>query len=302
MPEVRQLYNERAVPMWEHCNNNKTAKIRARQIRKIQKRSAQRRPYKKRTLMTWKINYFAEKPKLNKPILLEGLPGIGNVGKVAIDFIIEEIKAKKIAEFHGGALPHSVFVNEKNLVELPSIELFYKKGKDQDFLLLAGDVQPSDEMSCYEFCDTLLDAAQEFDCQEIITLGGVALRQEPKNPQVYVTGNNKELVKEYAKGNKVNTRLYGKVGPIIGVSGLLLGLAKRRNLHAVSLLAETYGHPLYLGISGAREILQILKKKLKVNVDIDLLDREIAEIEQELGKRTQALQKKTKKGDVNYIG
>ena len=301
MPAVRQLYNERAVPMWGDCNNNKAAKIRAGQIRKVQKRSAQRRPYKKRTLMTWKIKYLAEKPKLNKPILLEGLPGIGNVGKVAIDFIIEELKAKKLAEFHGGAMPHSVFVNDKNLVELPTIELFYKKG-EKDFLLLAGDVQPSDELSCYEFCDTVLDAAQEFGCQEIVTLGGVALRQEPKKPQVYVTGTNKELVQSYSKGNNTNTKLYGKVGPIIGVSGLLLGLAKRRNVQAVSLLAETYGHPLYLGVSGAREILQILKKKLGVKVDIDLLDREIAEIEQELGRRTQALQKKPKKGDVNYIG
>jgi len=252
--------------------------------------------------MSWKTHYLCEKPKLNKPILVEGLPGIGNCGKVAIDFIIQELKARKLAEFRGGAMPHSVFVNEKNLVELPSIELYYKKLEKRDLLLLAGDVQPSDENSCYEFCDEVLNIAQEFDCQEVITLGGIALRQEPKNPQVYVTGNDKELVQKYSKGSKTNTKLYGKVGPIIGVSGLLLGLAQRRKIHAVSLLAETLGHPLYLGISGAREILKVLRKKIDVKVDIELLNREIAEIEQELGKRTQALQKKTKKGDVNYIG
>jgi hypothetical protein len=255
--------------------------------------------------MSWKIKYLANKPTLNKPILIEGLPGIGNVGKVALDFIIEELKAKKIAEFQGGNLPHSVFVNEQNLVELPTIELYYKKlnkGK-RDLLLLAGDAQPNDELSCYEFCDTVLDTAQAFDCSEIITLGGVALRQEPKHPQVYVTGSHKDIVHAYAKGTKVNTRLYGKVGPIIGVSGLLPGLAKRRNIHAVSLLAETLGHPLYLGVSGAKEILKVIKKKLSIPLDIALLEQEIAEIEEELGKRTQALQKKGKKqGDVNYIG
>ena len=35
-------------------------------------------------------------PRLNKPVFIEGLPGIGNVGKIAVDFLIEELGAKKI--------------------------------------------------------------------------------------------------------------------------------------------------------------------------------------------------------------
>ena len=31
-------------------------------------------------------------PKMKNPILIEGLPGIGNVGKIAIDFMIDELK------------------------------------------------------------------------------------------------------------------------------------------------------------------------------------------------------------------
>ena len=257
--------------------------------------------------MKWKIKYL-KKPTLNKPILIEGLPGIGNVGKVALDFIIEEVKAKKIAEFQGNSLPHSVFINEQNLIELPSIELYHKKIKNRDILLLAGDAQPNDEASCYEFCDAVLDTVQEFDCQEIITLGGIALKQEPTKPKVYVTGNQKKIVKAYTKGTKVHTKLYGKVGPIIGVSGLLPGLAKRRKINAVSLLAETFGHPLYLGVSGAREILKVLKKKIGVNVDIELLDKEIAQLEQELGKQTQEITASHKarlkklKEENDYIG
>ncbi|HLF54943.1 MAG TPA: PAC2 family protein [Candidatus Nanoarchaeia archaeon] len=251
--------------------------------------------------MSWKLNYTAKKPKLNHPILIEGLPGIGNVGKVAIDFVIDEMRAKKIAEFQSNELPHTVFVNEQNLVDLPSIEVYCKKfgnGK-RDLLLVAGDIQPATETGCYTFCDAVLDMAQEYNCDEIITLGGIALKQEPPHPKVFCTGNNKEIVDNYAKTAQISKNLYGVVGPIVGVSGVLLGLAKRRKIKAVSLLAETYGHPLYLGISGAREILKALKKKLKVDVDIHLLDKEIAEIEQELHPR---LAKLTKGKDVNYIG
>ncbi len=40
----------------------------------------------------------------------------------------------------------------------------------------------------------------------------------------------------------VQTDLYGIVGPIVGVSGLLLGLADKKS-NAIAILAETYGHP-----------------------------------------------------------
>ena len=192
----------------------------------------------------WKLNYTAKKPALKNPILIEGLPGIGNVGKLAIDFIIDETGAKKIAEFHSDAFPHTVFVNEQNIVELPAIEVFAKQGKKQDLLLLAGDVQPLDEQSCYKFSGAVLDMAKEFNCKEIITLGGIAMKQVPKNPQVFLTGNSRAIISKYKKSASLNSSLYGIVGPIVGVSGVLVGLAKRKNINAVSMLAETYGCPL----------------------------------------------------------
>ena len=39
-----------------------------------------------------------EKPKLNAPVFIEGLPGIGYVGRNAAGYLIEELKAKKFAE------------------------------------------------------------------------------------------------------------------------------------------------------------------------------------------------------------
>ena len=132
--------------------------------------------------MTWTITYFGKKPTLRKPTLIEGLPGIGNVGKVAVDFMIEELDAKKIATING-TMPHSVFVNEDNLVELPSINLYHKRINNKDYLFIAGDTQPSDEAGCYAFCNAVLNELQELKAHEVITLGGIALREEPQHPQ-----------------------------------------------------------------------------------------------------------------------
>jgi hypothetical protein len=262
-------------------------------------------------MSTWKLRYTS-RPRLRDPVLIEGLPGIGNVGKIALDFIIDELGAKKIADFQSYGFPHLVFVNEDNLVELPTIEVYakqFKSGK-RDLVLLAGDTQPLDEQSCYQFSDTVLDMAQELGCGEVITLGGIALKHVPKNPQVFLTGNHKSLVKDYQRGTRISNKLYGVVGPIVGVSGVLLGLAGRRNIKAVSLLAETYGHPMYLGIAGARAILHVLNAKLQLKMNMRQLEKELAELEQDLAERPEfapglayrSLAKFRKHKDTNYIG
>lgn len=250
--------------------------------------------------MNWKINQL-NKVNVKAPILIEGLPGVGNVGKIAVDFIIDSLKAKKVFEITSYNFPHCVFVNEDNLVELPAIEIFHKKVKGKDFLFLAGDIQPLDERSCYEFCDNILDLFEQFKGKEIITLGGIALDRVPKQARVYCTGTNPKIIKRY-QSNVVNN-IYGVIGPIIGVSGLLTGLARRRNLDAVSILAETFGHPTYLGVKSAKELLKVLNNKLNLHLDIDLLDREVSEIEREIAEKTNKIAKpaKTKK-DVSYIG
>jgi len=252
--------------------------------------------------MTWKIQQFGKKPKLNKPILVEGLPGIGNVGKVAVDFMIDELKAVKLFELFSYTFPHSVFVNEKNLVELPTIEIYYKKMKrGNDLLLLAGDVQPIDEVSCYEFSEKIINILAEFKGSEIITLGGIGLQNVPKKPKVFCTGNSKKIIDKYKKGTVLNENLYGVVGPIVGVSGLLLGLSEKKDIPAISMLAETYGHPMYLGVKGAREILKVLSKKLGLDIKLEDLDKEIKELETEMIKRTEELSDVSKKTAIKKL-
>ena len=262
-------------------------------------------------MSTWKIKKLSG-INLKNPVLIEGLPGIGNVGKIVIDFLIDEIGAKKIYEISSYTLPHSVFINENNLVEMPKIEIYYKKSKNKknDFLFLAGDVQPSDEVSCYEFSKEIIDICKKHGCKDIITLGGIGLMDIPKKPHIYCTGNTKKAIDKY-KCKGLNTKLYGVVGPIVGVSGLLLGMAEKE-MNAVALLAETYGHPMYLGVMGAKEILSFLNKKFKFGIKIEKLDKEMKEIEEETIKRTEELSQVTKDaatkklqskiGETNYIG
>lgn len=254
--------------------------------------------------MAYQINQLYKK-KLKNTILIEGLPGIGNVGKIAMDFIVDNLGAKKMFEIHSDNFPHAVFVNEKNLVELPMIDIYHKQVGEYDLLFLAGDIQPIDEPSCYEFCNQILNLLENNDGKEIITMGGIGLQRIPEKPVVYCTANTNKIMKKY-KTNNLNNKIYGVVGPIIGVSGLLVGLSKKKNISSIAMLAETFGHPTYLGIKGARAILKILNQKLELGLELKQLDEEITEIEKEIKTKTKQLNmlqnKKSRRTDVSYIG
>jgi hypothetical protein len=251
--------------------------------------------------------------RLVKPILIEGMPGIGNVGKICMDLMIEDTKASLFMSFFSYGLPNSVFVNEENLVELPNICLYYKKINRQDYLFLTGDVQPMTEKSSYEFSEIIMELFKRFNGQYIITLGGIGLGDIPEFPKVYLTGNNKEFVDKVSKSMikkklKHETKIYGLVGPILGISGLLLGVSKKYKTNAFSLLAETFGHPIYVGLKGSKSILGILNEYLNLGLKFDRLDKEISIIDAQmkgLGNDIDphdTLGKYRKYSDINYIG
>lgn len=263
--------------------------------------------------MVWNVRKLVRSvPRLKDPILIEGLPGIGNVGKIAVDFMIDELKAVKFLEIQSYSLPHSVFVDHQNVIKLPVIEMFYKRfrGRKHDLLFLAGDIQPIDEVSTYEFCEKVLDLAVSYNVEEIVTIGGIGLAQVPERPKVYCTGNSGAVMKKYKQKTKLQDKLYGVVGPIIGVTGVLVGLAAQRKMPAVCLLAETYGHPFYLGVKGSQEVLKVLNQKLALKLDLNALSEEIADVEEEIIRRAkqanevgkQTALRKFRDTEASYIG
>jgi len=221
---------------------------------------------------------FEKLPKLRNPVLIEGLPGMGQVGKIAVDFLIDELEPKLLYKIYSHDFWHSVYFNDDGFVELPSVCLYYAKGKKRDLLFLAGDDQPNSPRASYQFSEKILDMAEELGCREVITLGGIGLPSEVKNPQVFGAVTGKDILNKYSS-LKIDFRLGKKIEAIVGASGLLLGLARLRNINGMALLTETYGHPSHLGFKEAKGILTHLKKIIGMDIDLSDLERESAEYE-----------------------
>ena len=242
---------------------------------------------------------------LKNPIMIEGLPGMGSVGKIAVDFIIETLNAKKIYEITSDGFPNCVFVGDDGLTDLPKVEIYHKKVNKKDLFLVSGDLQPIDEKSCYDLCEQLLGVFGKSGGKEVITLGGIGLDQLPKKPKVFCAGTEKRFTQKFI-GEGVKSA-EGIVGPIIGVSGVLVGLSKTKKMKGVVLLVETLAVNNYLGIKEAKELLMALNKRLNLGLNMGELNKEVKLIEKEINKKINKIilkeEKKKKSEDyVNYIG
>jgi len=176
-------------------------------------------------------------PKLENPIFVQGLSGFGNVGKIAAHLLIKFCGAKPFAELYSPSFPDYVSINSKGTCHLPRYEFYAAPMEKKDFIIMTGDTQPSfdDVAAHYAVCGEILDFVEKQSCSFIITIGGVPITEE--KTQVYVAATSPRLATEFMEKGAV---IYSK-GRIAGGTGLMLGLAKERDLEGVCLLGATTG-------------------------------------------------------------
>jgi len=210
----------------------------------------------------------------NNPVLIEGLPGLGLVGKIALRYLIKQLKAKKIAYLYSPHFPYFVLVNKKGSVRLLRGSFYYYQNpKGSDILLFTGDSQSQTIEGQYEIADRMLDFSERHGVKTIATIGGY--RMEPKEkPKVYIAATDQSIIQ---KALDAGANLSTSGSPIVGTAGLILGLAKFKHIDALCLLGETRG---YLpDPQAAKSVLEVLSAAFNFDLDLKDLDDEIGKAE-----------------------
>jgi uncharacterized protein (TIGR00162 family) len=221
---------------------------------------------------------IVEKKKVDTryPILIEGLPGLGLVGKIVIQYLVKQLKAKKIADLYSPYFAYYVLVDKKGNIRLLRSEFHHwhnKKGKN-DLILLTGDTQAQSIEGQYEVADTILNFVLKKNINLIITIGGYR-KEANGEPRVFVSATNNEILK---KSLEAGAKKSPSGNPIVGTAGLLIGLAKFKEIDASCLLVETPG---YLpDPKAAKSVLKVIMKMLNFEVDLSDLDKEISKSKQ----------------------
>ena len=212
--------------------------------------------------MVCKIHIY-EKPVLNDPVLIEGLPGIGFVANIAALHLIKELKAKLFAEIQSSSFQDIAMTTGNGGTYFPGNQLYYHKGKDgeRDLIILYGNTQALTTVGQYELCGKILDLSEELGCRYILTVGGLKKDEKIEKPDLYCTASDTETLQD-----ALDLNIKIMKGHIFGVAGLLVGLCKLRNMKGLCLLAETSG--MYPDAAAAQEIMKVLRKMLNLKTDL----------------------------------
>lgn len=196
-------------------------------------------------------------PRLKDPIAVVGLPGLGDVGKLAVNMLIKTENAKRFAELYSPHFPDFV-VLEEGVCRLPRYEFWESSSSNPNIIALTGDFQPSldDPVPHNIICDRVLSFFKERECKFLITLGG--FRTSPFAPRsVRIAFTMKKLPDEVLREG---ADLYR--GKIVGGTGLLLAMTRLHGLEGMCILAPTHG--MFPDQSAASLSFDFLKRILKI--------------------------------------
>jgi uncharacterized protein (TIGR00162 family) len=248
----------------------------------------------------FEIEELAE-PELVDPVLVEGLPGVGHVGKLTAEHILEELDGEPVRRLYSQHFPPQVTIEEGTSRLASATFHAVTTAEGQDLVVLTGDHQAQDHQGHYRLTDQFLDVADDFGVERIYALGGVPTGELIEEYDVLGAATSSALVEDLADTG-VEFRDDEPAGGIVGVSGLLLGLGERRGFEAACLMGETSGY--LVDPKSAQAVLTVLQDLVGFEVDFGTLEERAEEME-EVVRKIQEMEQGTpapSDEDLRYIG
>lgn len=224
-------------------------------------------------------------------VLISGLPGIAYIGKLSVEYLVQQLKAEKIAEIYSKFFPPYTLIKKDGVIELLKNELFHFKHEKTDFIFLSGNAQAFSPEGQFEVVEEILKWGIAHGLKKIYSIAAYSSDKSIKKPTVYGTSTNSELLDEYKKLGVVPL----DKGVIVGENGLIMGLAKKQNIPAVCLLGETRGYQTPSGqylidAKAAKAVISVLIKSLDLEVNMDPLDKQAKDMDEIITKMTEVEQ------------
>lgn len=241
-------------------------------------------------------------PELRDPVLVEGLPGVGHVGKLAVEHLLEELDSELVRRVFADEFPPQVSIDDDGVAELANAEFYAVDAGDRDILVLTGDHQAQSNAGHYHLTDAFLDIAEEFGVERGFALGGVPTGELVDDPAVLAAVTDEAAIDDLTEAG-VEFREDEPAGGIVGVSGLLLGLGGRRGLDVACLMGETSGY--LVDPTSAQAVLEVLEAAVGFEVGYESLEERAEEMKEVVGK-IQEMQNQQQgmptDDDLRYIG
>ena len=203
---------------------------------------------------------------------LEGFPGAGLVGPMAISYIIEKQKMQYIGSIESDDFPPLIAIHGDK--PMPPIRL-YMNDKMKIMTVLAEFAIPLE--LTYELSKKMYNFLDTNGIAKIVSINGIpASQQDIEGGVVFAIASNDTLLKEAAKAGM---KPVGE-GVSTGVSALMMLFSTQSKMADINVLIPV--NPAILDPKYAELAIASLNKLLKLNVDIEELDKEAKTVESKL--------------------
>jgi uncharacterized protein len=231
-----------------------------------------------------------------RPWLIAAWPGMGNVAAIAAGYLVESLEMKPVAELS----PRGHFDIQQvrvrgGVVRRPRLprSVFYKweNPHGRDLYVMLGEAQPS--VGAYEFTHELLDRAEKFGIERVVTFASLASQLHPTaEPRVAAVATDKKTLAELER-LEIGPLQDGEIG---GLNGVLLGAATERGMTGVCLLGEI---PFFAAAvpnpRGALAALRVFASLAEVKIDTETLEGHAGQMEEVLMELMQRMKDEAKR-------
>ncbi len=216
--------------------------------------------------------------------MLASWPGIGDVSLIVARYLREKLNAEEIGEIRAVKFfePVGVIV-ENNVVEsprFPESKFYYWQDNksEKGLVLFIGEEQPGSKG--YELVNCVLDVAQRLKVQMVYSCAAAVTQiHHSEESKVWGVATTHELVDQLKKYNVV---LRGDLR-IAGLNGLILGMAKERDMEGICLLGEVPAYVTQIASPKASlAVLEVLTEMLGIELDLTELSHVAKQANEEM--------------------
>lgn len=220
-----------------------------------------------------------KEPSVKNPILIEGFPGIGLVGNIASQYIVNELNMTYLGSMSSKFFP-PLAVLLGGVVNMP-VRIYEDAGKG--IIVLTADI-PVHPLASYDVGKEIVSWAESINAKEMVCLAGITVMTEQH--RVFGAVSKKDLLERI----KDVTEIF-ELGTITGITGSIMNECRVRNLPAICLLGETASAEP--DPRAAIATVETLNKIYNLGVSTNKLSEQAEQIEVQMAQLAQQLKAAT---------
>ncbi|ABE51869.1 proteasome assembly chaperone family protein [Methanococcoides burtonii] len=216
------------------------------------------------------VDIITRPVKSKDPILIEGFPGIGLVGNIASQQIIEELNMEYIGSIESRYFP-PIAVLYEGLVNMP-VRIY--ENVEHNTIMVVSDIPINPSVS-YDVSKALVGWAKSIGVKEVISIAGIATMSDEY--KVFGAATTEEMLEKI----KDQVEIF-QMGTISGISGSVMAECFMQNVPAISLLGATKTQNP--DPRAAAVVVDVLNSMYNFSIDTEDLIEQAEKIEIEMQK------------------